>query len=127
MPHKDSFEDLLNQGLEPAETRVSDPSAFDEAIQRKIGQRKRQRRGLQVAALFVCALGIGGISQLTQPVHDGTTSPIEVAEAERPSSPRPAIEIEAESDTAEMAGWEEDPFDNWNDDMPADYDLVAGI
>lgn len=127
MPHKDSFEDLLDQGLETTSTKVGNPSAFDDAIQRKIGQRRKERRGLQIAALFVCALGIGGISQLTQPVHDGTTNPIEVAEVDRPASPRQAIELESESNTVEMADWEEDPFDNWNDEMPADYDLVAGI
>ena len=127
MPHKDSFEDLLDQGLETTSTKVGNPSAFDDAIQRKIGQRRKERRGLQIAALVIFAVGIGGIGQLTQPVNDGATNPIEVAEVDRPASPRQAIELESESNTVEMADWEEDPFDNWNDEMPADYDLVAGI
>lgn len=126
MSNKDPFETMLNQSLSQSSDPQLDPGAFDQGIHRKIQARRHKRRTLQGVALVLCIVGVGGIAQLS----DGSSpkAPVlEVSQNQNASDPILEPKLQADADAFEMAQWEEDPFEDWSDDMPADYDLVAGI
>ena len=126
MSNKDPFETMLNQSLSQPSDAQLDPGAFDQGIHRKIQTRRNKRRTLQGMALVLCIVGVGGIKQLSD--DSSPKAPVlEVSQNHNASDPTPDPKLQTDADAFEMAQWEEDPFEDWSDDMPADYDLVAGI
>ena len=126
MPTKDTFKALLNQDLSQSSNLELDPSAFDRGIHQKIQERRQKRRAFQGMALVLCIAGVGGLTQLSDPSslqeHAST-----VSESPRVSTAAAELTVNNDRETVEMAHWEDDPFEDWGDDMPAEYDLVAGI
>ena len=126
MPRKDSFEAMVNEGLGTSVSDPVDPTGFEEGIHRKVQARRQKRRVFQATGLIVLFAGFGGIIELTSPSPQGLPR---LAASEVSQEPSPIGETEMNLATVEddLTEWEEDPFETWNEDMPADYDLVAGI
>ena len=121
MQHDDPMKTLLREGLEAASRSSVDAATFEAGVRRKIQQRHTRRRVFQASSLAVCLFGISSLMPLGSTPSEMVASPT-VAQNDTLNT-----EARAEPETTTLSQWEEDPFDSWDDDMPADYDLVAGI
>ena len=126
MPNKDTYKALLDQDFSQSSNLELDPRAFDRGIHQKIQERRQKRRTFQGMALVLCIAGVSGLTQLSDPSslqeHIST-----VSESPKESPAAAELTLNSDRETVEMAHWEDDPFEDWADDMPAEYDLVAGI
>ena len=126
MTPEDPIETLLNQDRLSAPAIQSDAEAFETGVRQKIAQRRERRRSFQVVALVFCIAGVGTLSNFEVIPTGAENQPI-VADATRTAKPSGTAVIEAAVFETRNDEWSDDPFDSWDEEMPADYDLVVDL
>ena len=125
MTPKDPIETLLDQERLSQPTLQADAEAFEAGVRRKIAHRRERRRSFQVVALVLCVVGVGTLSNLELTPRDVESQPV-IADAALTDRPRSAI-VETAVFEAQGDEWADDPFESWDDEMPADYELVIDL
>ena len=125
MTPKDPIETLLAQERLSEPTLQTDAEAFEAGVRQKIAQRRERRRSFQVAALVLCVVGVGTLSNLELSPRDAESQPV-IADAALTNQPGSTV-VETAVFEAQSDEWADDPFDSWDDEMPADYELVIDL
>ncbi len=126
MSSKDPIEKLLDQErlMEPA--IGGDAKAFEAGVHQKIAERRQRRRSVQVAAVVCFIVGFGALNNLEIAPKELEARPV-MADARQAVQPDSAGVIEAAVFEPQTDEWADDPFEAWEDEMPADYDLVVDL
>ena len=125
MTPKDPIETLLDQERLSEPMLQTNAEAFEAGVRQKIAQRRERRRSFQVAALLLCVVGVGTLSNLESIPKDAENQPV-IADAALTNQPGSTV-VETVVFEAQVDEWADDPFDSWDDEMPADYELVIDL
>ena len=125
MTPKDPIETLLDQERLSQPTLQPDAEAFEAGVRQKIANRRERRRSFQVAALVLCVMGVGTLVNLDLTPRDVDSQPV-IADAALSNQPERAL-VETAAFEPQNDEWTDDPFDSWDDEMPADYELVIDL
>ena len=125
MTPKDPIETLLDQERLSEPTLQTNAEAFEAGVRQKIAQRRERRRSFQVVALVLCVVGVGTLSNLELTPRDVESQPV-IADAALTNQPGSAV-VETAVFETQSDEWADDPFDSWDDEMPADYELVVDL
>ena len=125
MTPKDPIENLLDQERLSEPTHQTDAEAFEAGVRQKIAHRRERRRSFQAAALVLCVVGVGTLSNLELSPRDAESQPV-IADAALTNQPGSTV-VETAVFEAQSDEWADDPFESWDDEMPADYELVVDL
>ena len=123
MKHDESIDSLLEADLASTKQSMANPATFEDKVFQKVqGRRRRRYVGAAVGSLctvFALSLGLN----LT-PVFDSGEHPTKPTTMTASKATTPSTVL---NDNDEVAYWQDDPFDNWSDEMPEDYELVIDL